>query len=117
MPGNLDFNRPITRGSIFRQVLYLLGNICPVNHLLTRELIAMNVFRTYLPSKISSVVELWRESLMKISEKAGQSLAGPDQYENLFPNLADALKTEQYLLPERHKKLPAAAYPHVPVRE
>ncbi|KAL0277835.1 UNVERIFIED_CONTAM: hypothetical protein PYX00_004979 [Menopon gallinae] len=70
--------------------------------------------RTYLPSKISHVVEQWRESLMKISEKAGQSLAGPDQYENLFPNLSDALKTEQYLLPERQKKLPAAAYPHVP---
>lgn len=70
--------------------------------------------RTYLPSKISQVVELWRESLSKVSEKAGQSLAGPDQYENLFPNLADALKTEQYLVAERQKKLPAAAFPHLP---
>ncbi|KAK6621782.1 Coatomer subunit beta' [Polyplax serrata] len=70
--------------------------------------------RTYLPSKISYVVELWRESLSKVNEKAGQSLASPDQYDNLFPNLLDALKTEQYLASERQKKLPAAAYPHIP---
>ncbi|EEB12118.1 Coatomer subunit beta', putative [Pediculus humanus corporis] len=70
--------------------------------------------RTYMPSKISYVVELWRESLSKVNEKAGQSLASPDQYDNLFPNLLDALKTEQYLAGESQKKLPAAAYPHIP---
>ena len=68
-----------------------------------------------MPSKISYVVELWRESLSKVNEKAGQSLASPDQYDNLFPNLLDALKTEQYLAGESQKKLPAAAYPHIPV--
>lgn len=60
-------------------------------------------------------MELWRDSLSKVNEKAGQSLASPDQYENLFPNLLEALKTEQYLSSEREKKLPAAAYPHIPV--
>lgn len=78
-------------------------------------LLYFDLFRTYLPSKISYVVELWRESLSKVNEKAGQSLASPDQYDNLFPNLLDALKTEQYLASERQKKLPAAAYPHIPV--
>lgn len=53
--------------------------------------------RTYIPSKISYVVELWRAELAKINEKAGQSLADPAQYENLFPGLHDALKTEQFL--------------------
>ena len=33
--------------------------------------------RTYLPSEISRIVELWREQLSKVNEKAGQSLADP----------------------------------------
>lgn len=70
--------------------------------------------RTYLPSQISRVVGLWRDSLSKISEKAGQSLADPKDYENLFPGLVDALKTEQYLKPERETLLPAAAYCNIP---
>lgn len=53
--------------------------------------------RTYIPSKISHVVQLWRTELAKINEKAGQSLADPAQYENLFPGLHDVLKTEQFL--------------------
>lgn len=62
--------------------------------------------RTYIPSKISYIVNLWRAELAKISEKAGQSLADPEQYENLFPGLQEALKTEQFLL-RRQKILPA----------
>lgn len=64
--------------------------------------------RTYIPSKISYVVQLWRAELAKVNEKAGQSLADPEQYENLFPGLHDALKTEQYLQKER-VTLPARA--------
>lgn len=41
--------------------------------------------RSYLPDKISDVVELWKEKLSQTNEKAGQSLADPKQYENLFP--------------------------------
>ncbi|RZF32170.1 hypothetical protein LSTR_LSTR004033 [Laodelphax striatellus] len=70
--------------------------------------------RTYLPSQISRVVDLWRESLSKTSEKAGQSLADPKEYDNLFPGLTDALKTEKYLHPERVRLLPAAAYANIP---
>ena len=33
--------------------------------------------RTYLPSEISRIVELWRAELSKVNEKAGQSLADP----------------------------------------
>lgn len=70
--------------------------------------------RTYIPSKISYVVGLWRSELAKINEKAGQSLADPEQYENLFPDLHKALKTEQFLATQ-HKTLPAKAAPHVPL--
>lgn len=62
--------------------------------------------RTYIPSKISYVVQLWRTELGKINEKAGQSLADPEQYENLFPGLNDSLKTEQFLWKEK-EVLPA----------
>ncbi|XP_054271210.1 coatomer subunit beta' isoform X2 [Macrosteles quadrilineatus] len=70
--------------------------------------------RTYMPSQMSRVVQLWRESLSKVSEKAGQSLADPKDYENLFPGLQDTLKTEQYLEPERRSLLPASAFPNLP---
>lgn len=70
--------------------------------------------RTYIPSKISYVVGLWRNELAKINEKAGQSLADPEQYENLFPGLHDALKTEQFLAQQK-QTLPANAAPMVPL--
>lgn len=63
--------------------------------------------RTYIPSKISYVVQQWRNELAKVNEKAGQSLADPDQYENLFPGLHEALKAEQYLLKEKVAPLAA----------
>ena len=77
--------------------------------------------RTYLPSQISRVVQLWKESLAQVNQKASQSLADPAQYENLFGgawgrehgDFIDALKTEQYLEQTR-RRLPAAAYPSVP---
>lgn len=71
--------------------------------------------RTYLPSQISRVVALWRQSLSTVSEKAGQSLADPKDYENLFPGLINVTKTEQYLEPERQNLLPASAFANIPV--
>ncbi|KAL5013705.1 hypothetical protein ScPMuIL_007975 [Solemya velum] len=70
--------------------------------------------RTYLPSQISRVVGLWRECLAKINKKAAESLADPTEYENLFPGLKDAFKTEQYLKPQRKRPIPASRYPDVP---
>lgn len=68
--------------------------------------------RSYIPSKISYVVQLWRNELAKINEKAGQSLADPEQYENLFPSLQESLKAEQYLL-KNQQSLPAQAAKNV----
>lgn len=69
--------------------------------------------RSYIPSRISEVVALWRESLSQLNEKAGQSLADPKDYENLFPGYAEALKTEHFLKPERQHLLPASEYPNI----
>jgi coatomer subunit beta' len=60
-------------------------------------------------------VALWRESLSRLNEKAGQSLADPKDYENLFPGYVEALKTEQFLKPERQQLLPASECPNVTV--
>lgn len=72
--------------------------------------------RTYAPSKISSIVKLWKEKLSAVSEKAGQSLADPEQYENLFPGYSEGLKVEQFLREESKEKIPASAFPTVQVR-
>lgn len=52
-------------------------------------------------------MELWKTSLSKVNEKAGQSLASPDLYENLFPMFKESLIAEQYLAKERNTPIPA----------
>jgi coatomer subunit beta' len=67
------------------------------------------IFRTYLPDKVSYVLNLWKTELGKVNEKAGQSLADPAQYENLFPGFQEALKTQQFLAQQEPELLPANA--------
>lgn len=50
---------------------------------------------------------MWKTELGKINEKAGQSLADPEQYENLFPGFQDALKTQQFLSQSEPGLVPA----------
>jgi coatomer subunit beta' len=71
--------------------------------------------RTYLPSKVSSIVALWREELHKTSVKAAQALADPEQYENLFSNYRQSLRAEQFLATENSIRLPASEYPRITV--
>ena len=71
--------------------------------------------RTYMPSKINMVVELWREELAKTNEKAAKALADPDQYENLFDNYQGSLKAEKFLEAENSRLLPASDYPTIVV--
>lgn len=66
--------------------------------------------RTYMPSKMSSIVNMWRDELQKTNVKAAQALADPEQYENLFNNYQDSLKAEQFLVKENETRLPASAY-------
>jgi coatomer subunit beta' len=57
---------------------------------------------------------LWKTELGKINEKAGQSLADPVQYENLFPGFQDSLKAQQFLS-QSDGLLPAAAFTKIPL--
>jgi len=66
--------------------------------------------RTYLPSEISRIVELWKEQLGKVNEKAGQSLADPKDYPNLFLDYNASLQAQQMLAKERSKVIPAAHF-------
>lgn len=61
------------------------------------------------------VVQLWRENLGSVNNKAANSLADPEEYENLFPGFVEAQKTEQFLRPQRKSLIPANKYPQVPV--
>ncbi len=66
--------------------------------------------RTYLPSQVCRVVELWREELKKTNSKAAQALADPASYENLFTDFQATLKTEQFLKQERSHVLQASDF-------
>ena len=48
--------------------------------------------RTYMPSMMSTVLELWKADLKQINEKAAEALADPTKYPNLFPDLEWALQ-------------------------
>lgn len=63
--------------------------------------------RSYMPDRISHVVGLWRQQLSAINEKAGQSLADPKDYDNLFPGLQDAIAA-QHMLAKEFATLPPA---------
>ncbi|XP_072249091.1 coatomer subunit beta'-like [Leuresthes tenuis] len=73
--------------------------------------------RTYMPSHVSRVVKLWKESLSKVNQKAADALADPSQYSNLFPGLQQAVLAEQYLKETHVRVRPAAEYPLVTPNE
>ncbi|XP_067144802.1 coatomer subunit beta' [Centruroides vittatus] len=65
--------------------------------------------RAYLPSQVSNIVKLWKESLKKVNEKASQALADPEEYKNLFPGLQDAIIAEEFLK-QQNQFHPASDY-------
>ncbi|XP_047544204.1 coatomer subunit beta' isoform X1 [Vanessa atalanta] len=52
--------------------------------------------RSYIPSKMSEVVKMWREAVGATNKKSGQSLADPEQYDNLFPEFEETLVLEKF---------------------
>ncbi|XP_058226848.1 coatomer subunit beta'-2 [Rhododendron vialii] len=50
--------------------------------------------RSYLPSKVSEIVAIWRKDLNKVNPKAAESLADPEEYPNLFEDWQVALAVE-----------------------
>mmetsp|Transcript_32188 Transcript_32188/g.44654 ORF Transcript_32188/g.44654 Transcript_32188/m.44654 type:complete len:968 (-) Transcript_32188:442-3345(-) len=68
--------------------------------------------RTYLPSRASSVVSLWRDDLRPVNRKAAEALADPAEYPNLFPNWELALQAEQMMTQRAGEGLkPAGFFP------
>lgn len=63
-----------------------------------------------MPSEVSRVVGLWRVQLGKVSEKAGQSLADPADYPNLFPDFQKSLQAETMIRNQRKTVVPAADF-------
>ncbi|KAF3775944.1 Coatomer subunit beta'-2 [Nymphaea thermarum] len=58
--------------------------------------------RSYLPSKVSEIVSLWRNDLNKVNKKASESLADPNEYSNLFDDWQIALSVEAGLARQRY---------------
>ena len=67
--------------------------------------------RTYLPSRITEVVGLWKEKLLAVNPKAAESIADPIDYPNLFDGLDLALKAEEWLKGHVLQEAPASIYP------
>ncbi|CAN0485473.1 unnamed protein product, partial [Ectocarpus sp. 12 AP-2014] len=55
--------------------------------------------RTYLPSAMGRLVELWKKDLATVSAKASQALANPVEYPNMFDDLDWALKVSCWVRP------------------
>ncbi|KAH7511890.1 hypothetical protein FEM48_Zijuj12G0031000 [Ziziphus jujuba var. spinosa] len=67
--------------------------------------------RSFLPSKVSEMVSIWRNDLNKVNKKAGESLADPDEYPNLFEDWQISLSLESKDAENRCIYLPAEQYP------
>ncbi|XP_044960915.1 coatomer subunit beta'-1 isoform X1 [Hordeum vulgare subsp. vulgare] len=57
--------------------------------------------RSYLPSKVSEIVAIWRKDLSKVNPKAADSLADPAEYPNLFEDWQVALTVEKNVASQR----------------
>ncbi|KAJ3414822.1 Coatomer subunit beta' [Chytridiales sp. JEL 0842] len=68
--------------------------------------------RTYLPSHITRVVKLWKESLQNAGKKKmAEAIANPSDFENLFPDIKYALTIEAGFNAKKEKgPVPAAEY-------
>jgi len=57
--------------------------------------------RSYLPSRVTEIVNLWKQDLSKVSESAAKSLAEPGEHPDLFPDQEIALQVEKMFLEQR----------------
>lgn len=71
--------------------------------------------RSYQPSRMNDVVQLWKQDLAKISESAANALATPAENIEKFPDHEIALQVEQMFLAQRDATkstgIPSSQYP------
>ncbi|XP_020259095.1 coatomer subunit beta'-2-like [Asparagus officinalis] len=94
--------------------LFLLGKLEDCLHLLVdsnRIPEAALMARSYLPSKVSEIVAIWKKDLNKVNPKAAESLADPEEYSNLFEDWQVALAVESNVAQNRGTYLSAEEYP------
>ncbi|KAJ6814611.1 coatomer subunit beta'-1-like isoform X2 [Iris pallida] len=93
--------------------LFLLGKLEDCLQLLVesnRIPEAALLARSYLPSKVSDIVAIWKNDLNKVNPKAAESLADPEEYSNLFEDWQVALAVESNFAQKRGSYPPAAEY-------
>ncbi|GLT52961.1 hypothetical protein SLA2020_262660 [Shorea laevis] len=93
--------------------LFMLGNLEECLQLLldsNRIPEAALMARSYLPSKVSEIVAIWRKDLNKVNTKAAESLAVPEEYPNLFEDWQVALSVESKVAETRGVYPPAHEY-------
>lgn len=92
---------------------FLLGDVkeC-VNVLLESNRLPEAAFfaRTYVPSQITDVVQVWKSDLSSQNLKAAEALADPAEYPNLFPDLDTALKAEVFSAKQASRAIPGSSY-------
>jgi coatomer subunit beta' len=86
-------------------VAYLLtGNVEACAELLvsTKRLPEAAMFvRTYLPSRVDAIVDLWKQDLSSLSATAAEALAAPSSNPDHFPDFDIGLQVEQMFLAQR----------------
>jgi hypothetical protein len=66
--------------------------------------------RTYAPSGITNILAAWKRDLARVSSKAAEALADPEEYPELFEDLDVARRVEAYLRANEAELLPAILY-------
>mmetsp|Transcript_30178 Transcript_30178/g.49199 ORF Transcript_30178/g.49199 Transcript_30178/m.49199 type:complete len:985 (+) Transcript_30178:92-3046(+) len=68
--------------------------------------------RTYKPTETKDILVKWKEHLAKVSTKAAEALADPDQYPDVFPNFPAGCNAQLAMEKASQKAglLPARAY-------
>jgi len=92
--------------------LFLLGDVeacldllCSVGRIPEAAFLA----RTYMPSHVTRIVKMWKKDLATVSQHAADSLADPEEYEDMFPDFQSALKAEEAFKKAREQGLGASA--------
>lgn len=70
--------------------------------------------RTYVPSRITSVVDMWRNGLRKNgSVRIADALADPSAHSHLFPGIEESIAGEKaaHMMATKREGLPATSFP------
>lgn len=70
--------------------------------------------RTYMPSRITPIVDMWRTELRKTgSVRIADALADPSAHPHLFPGIEDSIAGEKasFAMASKREGIPATSYP------